>query len=45
MLAKIYRWFTEGFDTVDLKEARVLLAELESTECGQRKEGRDEVSN
>ena len=23
MLAKIYQWFTEGFDTVDLKEAKV----------------------
>jgi hypothetical protein len=29
MLAKIYGWFTEGFDTADLKEARVLLQELE----------------
>jgi len=28
MLAAIYGWFTEGFDTVDLQEARVLLAEL-----------------
>jgi DNA-binding SARP family transcriptional activator/tetratricopeptide (TPR) repeat protein len=25
MLAKIYHWFTEGFDTVDLKEAKMLL--------------------
>src|SRR5262245_15596002 len=29
MLSKIYNWFTEGFDTKDLQEARVLLAELE----------------
>ena len=29
MLAKIYGWFTEGFDTVDLKEAKTLLEELE----------------
>ena len=29
MLAEIYNWFTEGFDTADLKEARVLLQELE----------------
>src|SRR5215510_13708543 len=28
MLAEIYGWFTEGFDTVDLQEAKVLLAEL-----------------
>jgi DNA-binding winged helix-turn-helix (wHTH) protein/tetratricopeptide (TPR) repeat protein len=28
MLAEIYKWFTEGFDTTDLKEARVLLEEL-----------------
>jgi predicted ATPase len=28
LLAPIYDWFTEGFDTRDLKEAAVLLAEL-----------------
>ena len=28
MLAEIYNWFTEGFDTVDLKEAKTLLEEL-----------------
>jgi class 3 adenylate cyclase/predicted ATPase len=28
MLAKIYNWFTEGFDTADLKEAKALLQEL-----------------
>lgn len=28
MLAKIYGWFTEGFDTVDLKEAKALLEAL-----------------
>ncbi len=27
-LAPIYGWFTEGFDTADLQEARVLLEEL-----------------
>jgi predicted ATPase len=27
-LAAVYSWFTEGFDTADLQEARVLLAEL-----------------
>jgi len=24
----VYGWFTEGFDTADLKEAKALLAEL-----------------
>ena len=28
MLADIYGWFTEGFDTPDLKEAKALLEEL-----------------
>ncbi len=28
MLADIYNWFTEGFDTADLKDARALLDEL-----------------
>ncbi|MBI3799386.1 MAG: AAA family ATPase, partial [Deltaproteobacteria bacterium] len=28
LLAEIYGWFTEGFDTPDLREARALLAEL-----------------
>ena len=28
LLAPIYGWFTEGFDTRDLKEAKVLLDEL-----------------
>jgi predicted ATPase len=28
MLAGIYNWFTEGFDTADLKEAKALLDEL-----------------
>jgi predicted ATPase len=28
LLADIYGWFTEGFDTADLKEAKALLAEL-----------------
>jgi len=28
MLAEIYNWFTEGFDTADLKEAKALLEEL-----------------
>jgi hypothetical protein len=28
MLAEIYGWFTEGFDTADLKDAKGLLEEL-----------------
>jgi DNA-binding NtrC family response regulator/tetratricopeptide (TPR) repeat protein len=28
MLAEIYSWFTEGFDTADLRDARMLLDEL-----------------
>jgi predicted ATPase len=30
LLAPIYGWFTEGFDTLDLKEAKALLQELAS---------------
>jgi predicted ATPase len=30
LLAPVYGWFTEGFDTLDLKEAKVLLGELVS---------------
>jgi predicted ATPase len=28
LLAPVYGWFTEGFDTLDLKEAKALLGEL-----------------
>jgi predicted ATPase len=28
MLAEIYGWFTEGFDTADLKDAKALLDRL-----------------
>ena len=28
MLDEIYNWFTEGFDTKDLQEAKTLLGEL-----------------
>ena len=28
MLAEIYGWFTEGFDTADLKDAKALFEEL-----------------
>jgi predicted ATPase len=30
LLAPVYGWFTEGFDTRDLKDAKVLLDELAS---------------
>ena len=30
LLAPVYGWFTEGFDTLDLKEAKALLHELAS---------------
>ena len=28
LLAPLYGWFTEGFDTADLQEAKALLEEL-----------------
>jgi predicted ATPase len=28
LLAPVYNWFTEGFDTADLQEAKALLEEL-----------------
>ncbi|MCZ6878638.1 MAG: hypothetical protein O7G29_10910 [Acidobacteria bacterium] len=28
LLAPVYNWFTEGFDTADLKDAKALLEEL-----------------
>jgi len=30
LLAPVYGWFTEGFDTLDLKEAKALLDKLAS---------------
>ena len=30
LLAPVYGWFTEGFDTLDLKQAKALLHELAS---------------
>jgi predicted ATPase len=30
LLPPVYGWFTEGFDTLDLKEAKALLDELAS---------------
>ncbi len=31
MLSETYTWFTEGFDTADLKTAKMLIAELHDT--------------
>ena len=31
MLSEIYHWFTEGFDTKDLQEAKALLDSLGSS--------------
>ncbi len=28
LLAPVYNWFTEGFDTLDLKESKALLDDL-----------------
>jgi len=28
LLSNVYNWFTEGFDTKDLKDAKALLEEL-----------------
>ena len=30
LLARVYGWFTEGFETLDLKEAKNLIDELSS---------------
>jgi predicted ATPase len=29
LLAPLYGWFTEGFDTADIQEAKALLEEIE----------------
>jgi predicted ATPase len=36
LLAPVYGWFTEGFDTRDLKEAKASLEELKTAGEGQR---------
>ena len=33
MLADIYGWFTEGFDTIDLQQAQALLQELSGSDA------------
>ena len=48
MLAEIYGWFIEGFDTADLQEAKVLLTEFEGQgpgrQGGQQAPGRKTLS-
>jgi class 3 adenylate cyclase/predicted ATPase len=41
LLAPIYGWFTEGFDTLDLKEAKALLEELLSSSSEDKRDGND----
>ena len=36
LLAPVYGWFTEGFDTLDLKEAKALLNELQWQAIGKQ---------
>ena len=36
LLAPVYGWFTEGFDTLDLKDAKALLDELASCDARAR---------
>jgi hypothetical protein len=39
-LSEIHDWFTEGFDTVDLKEAKVLLEDIVDR-CAKNRETRN----
>jgi predicted ATPase len=36
LLAPVYGWFTEGFDTLDLKQAKALLDELDAARSDMR---------
>ena len=36
LLAPVYGWFTEGFDTSDLKEAKALLKSIVAEETADR---------
>ena len=42
LLAPVYEWFTEGFDTRDLKEAKALLAHR--NDASLARPGRDAAS-
>jgi hypothetical protein len=37
LLAKIHAWFTEGFDTTDLTDAKALLEKLSAAQCRGRR--------
>jgi predicted ATPase len=41
LLAEVHAWFTEGFDTPDLADARALLEELERPGTARRRNRRD----
>jgi hypothetical protein len=43
LLVEIYSWFTEGFDTVDLQEAKVLLKETGGTMSMAKLSGRERL--
>jgi predicted ATPase len=43
LLAQVYGWFTEGFDTLDLKEAKALLDELRARRGVPRGVGEGEL--
>jgi predicted ATPase len=40
LLAEVYGWFSEGFDTADLTEAKALLEELRQRTVGKEPNGR-----
>ena len=39
-MAEIYKWFTEGFDTLDLKDAKALLEEFSRAPSWANTDGR-----
>ena len=43
LLAPVYNWFTEGFDTADLKDAKALLEELSQIDIGAGKTTRRRI--
>jgi len=45
MLAEIYSWFTEGFDTKDLQEAKALLTQLASPDASKKRKDQARTSS
>ena len=45
LLAEVYAWFTEGFDTPDLIDAKALLEELERVERADHVRGRPAIQS